>query len=83
MGLKRYTDARESYERALKLDEDNDQINASLKEAAEKEEQSIKSGTIVFAAKRKRDEDGKKSAVGAGKKVKNKTLLSFNEEEDE
>ena len=83
MGLKRYTDARESYERALKLDEDNDQIKASLKEAAEKEEQSIKSGTIVFAAKRKRDEDGKKSAVGAGKKVKNKTLLSFNEEEDE
>ena len=83
MGLKRYTDARESYERALKLDEDNDQIKMNLKEAAEKEEQSIKSGTIIFAMKRKRDEDGKKSAVGAGKKVKNKTLLSFNEEEDD
>ena len=83
MGLKRYTDARESYARALKLDEDNDQIKMNLKEAAEKEEQSIKSGTIIFAMKRKRDEDGKKSAVGAGKKVKNKTLLSFNEEEDD
>ena len=83
-GLKRYTDARESYERALKLDEDNDQIKTSLKEAAEAEEQSIKSGTIVFAAKRKREAEGKRgSAVAVGKKVKNKTLLSFNEEEDE
>ena len=84
MGLKRYTDARESYERALKLDGDNDQIKTSLKEAADAEEQSIKSGTIVFAAKRKREDEGKRgSAVAVGKKVKNKTLLSFNEEEDE
>jgi hypothetical protein len=28
MGLKRFTDARESYEKALALDEDNEQIKA-------------------------------------------------------
>ena len=84
MGLKRYTDARESYERALALDEDNEQIKSSLKEAKAAEEASIKSGNIVFqGGKRKRDDGSKASAVPAGKQVKNKKLLSFDEEDDE
>ena len=83
MGLKRYTDARESYERALALAEDNEQIKASLKEAQEAEAASIKDGNIVFqGGKRKREEAAKTSAVPSGKQVKNKKLLSFDEEDE-
>ena len=41
LALHRYTDARESYERALALDEGNEQISKYVKEAKEAEESSL------------------------------------------
>ena len=64
MGLKRYTDARESYERALKLDEDNDQIKASLKEAAERGTEHQVGNDCLPQTRRGR----KKSAWARGRK---------------
>lgn len=81
MGLKRYTDARESYERALALDEENEQIKASLKEASIAEQSSIRDGKFVFQSKRKRsgnDDNVSRSAVPKAK-LNNKKLLSFDD----
>ena len=82
MGLKRFTDARESYEKALALDEDNEQIKASLKEAGDAEDASIRQGSFVFQSKRKRDRgSGSSSAVPKAKQMKDKKLLSFDDDE--
>ena len=49
----------------------------------EEEAASIKDGNIVFqGGKRKREEAAKTSAVPSGKQVKNKKLLSFDEEDE-
>lgn len=85
MGLKRFTDARESYEKALALEEHNEQIKVSLKEAAAAEEASIRQGNFVFQSKRKRTDGGggggSTSAVPKGKQMKDTKLLSFNDDE--
>ena len=82
MGLKRYTDARESYEKALALEEDNNQIKTSLKEAAAAEEAPIRQGNFVFQSKRKRTEGGgSSSAVPKAKYLKDTKLLSFDDDE--
>lgn len=85
MGLKRYTDARESYEKALALEEDNEHIKSSLKEAGDAEEASIRQGSYVFVSKRKRsgpDGGGSSSAIPKAKHfVQDKKLLSFDDED--
>ena len=82
MGLKRFTDARESYEKALALDGDNEQIKASLKEASDAEDASIRQGSFVFQSKRKRDGGGSSSsAVPKAKHLKDKKLLSFDDDD--
>ena len=82
MGLKRFTDARESYEKALALEEDNEQIKISLNEAAAAEEASIRQGNFVFQSKRKRSTGGdSSSAVPKAKQLKDTKLLSFDDGE--
>jgi len=83
LALHRYTDARESYERALALDEGNEQISKYIKEAKEAEESSLAAGKFVFrmdSSKRKRKTDDSSSAVPAGKRVQDKKLLSFDDD---
>ena len=83
MGLNRFTDARESYEKALALDEDNEQIKSSLKEAKKAEESALAAGKFTFQSKRKGSDDAE---ISTAKKVKvkgntNAKLLSFEEED--
>jgi tetratricopeptide (TPR) repeat protein len=83
LALHRYTDARESYERALALDEGNEQISKYVKEAKEAEESSLAAGKFVFcmdSSKRKRKTEDSSSAVPAGKRVQDKKLLSFDDD---
>ena len=78
MAMHRYTDARESYERALALDEGNEQIAKNLRDAKDAEETSLAKGKFFFqSSKRKRTG----SAVPAGTRLQDKKLLSFDDDE--
>jgi len=85
MGLGRFTDAREAYEKALALDKENEQIQASLKEATTAEESSLRSGNFKFQSnsKGKRPAADGGSAVPKSKKVRDTKLLSFNDDDDD
>ena len=83
MGLGRFTDAREAYDRALALDTDNEQIIKSLKEAGGAEAAAVRTGNFVFQSKRKTAEGSgsKRSAVPATKHLRRDTkLLSFDDD---
>ena len=98
MGLGRFTDAREAYERALALDPENEQMQSSLEQAKTKEEEALRSGKFTFqSVKRKNKEGGDgggagdaaaDAVVGKVKKrikhagVRNEKLLSFADEDE-
>ncbi|PRW57006.1 hsp70-Hsp90 organizing 2 [Chlorella sorokiniana] len=93
-GLDQFSEAREAYERACKLEPSDSQLQVALQKATAREAKQIAEHKHTFH-KRERDEDerggggkgheGKRhqATVPAAAKKKEKTLLSFGEEEEE
>ena len=80
LGLKRFTDAREAYERAAALEPSNEAYSASVRESEEAERRALAASKFTFRAAPERVKKAEPVARGG---ARNAALLSFDGDQDE